>query len=264
MSGVGRDRGRGRRPSGERRFGLVVLAAPAVLALVAVAVALTVGRGGEEEAARVAELRPERPGGPLGLAVDDGERVRMVVWGLEPGSVHLVQRGVGCEPSDDREGSVEPAGRIAADATGVAFTRVTPGRDDRPAVLVRSAASARSARVSCGVLGASGRSALIGRIELAGAGPGSAAAVGSAALVQLRRGLPEGGVRVLRVRPGEPVALAVRSDRPGEVALESSALRWQVGPGLIARARFAAPAETGRRRLLGPDGATALVLDVRR
>ena len=87
--------------------------------------------------------------------------------------------------------------------------------------------------------------------------------VGANALVELRAGRVVGGVRTLAVAPGAQLALALRADRPGEVRVESSALRFQVGPDSITRVAFSAPRRTGPRRVLGPDGATVLLLDVR-
>ncbi|CAA9469087.1 MAG: hypothetical protein AVDCRST_MAG13-319, partial [uncultured Solirubrobacteraceae bacterium] len=69
----------------------------------------------------------------------------------------------------------------------------------------------------------------------------------------------------LRARPGERVALAIRSDRPDELALRGAGLTVQVGPGTIARFSVR-PRRPGRLTLEGPStgGRAVLVVEVGR
>lgn len=67
-----------------------------------------------------------------------------------------------------------------------------------------------------------------------------------------------------RARVGQRVAVAVRSDRPDELALRGAGLTIQVGPGTIARFSVR-PRRPGRLTLTGPStrGRPVLVVDVR-
>jgi len=253
-------------------------------ALVAAAAALLATAGGwllrdrtaQAPAVRTAafELMPFEAGGPVGVAYaeQDGTQVRgwLSVWGLRPGSGHAVHLGpTGTNCAAERPRPVLPLRRAWADENGVAFARFAtdaePGQDvvgPRWALTVHTAEGLGSARAACGAAAPGQR---LTAAALTGAGPASAARAPVAGLVQLRGGRPVGGVRVLRARVGERVALAVRSDRRDELALRGAGLTMQVGPGTIARFSYT-PRRAGRLSLAGRStgGRPVLVVDVRR
>jgi len=219
------------------------------------------------------ELTPFEPGGPLGVAYaeQDGTRVRgwVTVWGLQPGTghaLHLGPTGVNC--AAERPRPVLPLPGARADENGVAFARFAtdaePGQDvvgPGWALTIHTGPRVRSARAACGAAAPGER---LTDPALTGAGPGSAARAGAAGLVQLRGGRPTGGVRTLRARVGERVALAIRSDRPDELTLRGAGLTIQVGPGTIARFSVR-PRRPGRLTLAGPSTGRrpVLVVEVR-
>ncbi len=220
------------------------------------------------------ELTPFEPGGPLGVAYaeQDGTRVRgwVSVWGLQPGTghaLHLGPTGLNCAAERPRPVLRLPVAR--ADENGVAFARFAteaePGQDVVGrgwALTVHTGDRVRSARAACGAAAPGER---LTDAALTGAGPSSAARAGAAGLVQLRGGRPVGGVRTLRARVGERVAIAIRSDRPDELALRGAGVTMQVGPGTIARFSVR-PRRPGRLQLMGPSTGRrpVLVVDVGR
>jgi len=222
------------------------------------------------------ELTPFEAGGPLGVAYaeQEGTRVRgwISVWGLQPGTGHALHLGpTGSNCAAERPRPVLPLRSARADENGVAFARFTtdaePGQDvvgPGWALTIHTGPRVRSARAACGPAAPGER---LTDAALTGAGPASAARArpGAAGLVQLRGGRPTGGVRILRVRVGERVALAIRSDRPDELTLRGAGLTIQVGPGTIARFSVR-PRRPGRLTLAGPstDRRPVLVVDVRR
>ncbi|MBA3420876.1 MAG: hypothetical protein H0U12_03120, partial [Thermoleophilaceae bacterium] len=199
------------------------------------------------------ELLPVNPGGPIGVAhlEQDGDRLRgrLVVWGLGPGSRHLAHLSgpsAACRPQVRqvrRRALVLP--ELVADPNGVAFARldvrvsedvVEPGYYLMVYSGPRSAAG--NARVACGDLVGGGP---IAPAALATAGPGAGARTQTSTIVQLRDGRPIGGPQQIAARPGDRVALAVRSDLPDEIRLGGLGLTQQVGPGTIARFSLVAP-----------------------
>jgi hypothetical protein len=223
--------------------------AVAVAALVAAAA--LAGCGGDR-APRTVELAPYEPGGALGTATlreQDG-RVRgsVVVWGLAPGSRHLVHLAPGgC--------AWRPAPRVrlpvlVAGANGVAYARVDAPAPDGAAgwaLTVHTGASARTARTACGP------SRTLTAADLRDAGPGPAAGADASALVQL----PAAGVQRLRVRRGGRLAVAVRTQRPAAVVVGTERLR------LAARSIARRSVVVDRRVEVRADGRLVLVAEPR-
>ncbi len=254
------------------------------IALVAAAATLAAGAAGwalrertaEPAGVRTAafELTPFEPGGPVGVAYAEqrGGRVRgwASVWGLQPGTGHAIHLGpTGRNCVAERPRPVLRLPPMRADENGVAFARFAteaePGQDvvaPRWALTVHTADGVNSARAACGAAAPGER---LTEAALTGAGPASGARARVSGLVQLRRGRPVGGVRTLRARAGERVALAIRSDRPDELALRGAGLTVQVGPGTIARFSVR-PRRPGRLTLAGPStgGRAVLVVEVGR
>jgi hypothetical protein len=233
-------------------------------------------RTAEEPVVRTAafELVPFEPGGPVGVAYaeQEGSRVRgwASVWGLRPGTGHALHLGpTGPNCAAERPRPVLRLRPMRADENGVAFARFAteaePGQDviaPAWALTVHTAEGVNSARAACGAAAPGER---LTDAALTGAGPASAARADVAGLVQLRGGRPTGGVRTLRARVGERVALAVRSDRPDELTLRGAGLTLQVGPGTVARFSVR-PRRPGRLTLMGPSTGRrpVLIVDVRR
>lgn len=210
------------------------------------ALALAAGCGGGDRPSGAGfELRPERPGGPVGVVAEG----RIVVWGLRPGSAHRLEAGGDCRRGRAR-------GRVVADVNGTAFGRLG-GLDDEP-VLVRSGDAADNAVVSCGPRGR------LTAAELASVGPGAAARADVSGLIQLRGGRVEGGVRTLRARAGDEVALAVRADRPVELRLSGLGIAQQVGPGLVSRFSVVVERPGTYRAVAGGRTVGRLVVDPRK
>jgi len=199
------------------------------------------------------ELLSVNPGGPIGVAhlEQDGNRLRgrVVVWGLGPGSRHLAHLSgpsAACRPQARqirRRALILP--ELVADPNGVAFA----GLDVRvsedvvePGYYLMVYSGPRSAvgnaRVACGDLVGGGA---IAPAALATTGPGAGARSQASTIVQLRDGRPIGGPQQIAARPGDRVALAVRSDLPDEIQLAGLGLTQQVGPGTIARFSVVAP-----------------------
>jgi hypothetical protein len=222
------------------------------------------------------ELLPLNPGGPVGVAQlqqeDDRLEGRIVVWGLGPGSRHLVHlRGPGaaCRPEGaQRAPRALALPELVADPNGVAFARVRARAEDdvvEPGhllmVFAGPGAARANTRVACGDLFDGGA---IGAAALASVGPGAGARAEVSTIIQLRGGRPIGGPQRIAARAGERVALAIRSDLPDEVTIAGLGLTNQVGPETIARFSFV-PARPGRfelRARIAPDEPVA-ILDVR-
>jgi hypothetical protein len=231
-------------------------------------------RSAPQPAVRTAafELTPFEPGGPVGVAYaeQDGARVRgwIAVWGLRPASGHAVHFGpTGRNCAAERPQPVLRLPALRADENGVAWarfaTQADPGQDVAGpawALTVHTGERVRSARAACGGAAPGER---LREAALTGAGPSSAAQADVAGLVALRGGRPTAGVRTLRVRVGQRVALAIRSDRRDELALRGAGLTIQVGPGTIARFSIR-PRRPGRLVLAGRStgGRAALVVEV--
>jgi len=238
--------------------------------LVAAATVLAAGCGGGEVRTAGFELVPFEDGGPPAVAYleQDGDRVRgwVVAWGLRPGSPHAAH--LGPTGADCARRPPDPRVRLPvlrADENGVAFRRFTVSAEEDVAgprwALTVHTADEQSARAACGAADPGRR---LSEAALTAAGPSSAARADVAGLVQLRGGRPVGGVRTLRVRVGERVAIAVRSDRRDELALRGLGLTFQVGPGQVARFSVR-PRRSVDATLAGPstDGRLVLRLEVR-
>lgn len=118
------------------RLLVVVALAGAVFALAAGG--STAASEGRSVRVGVAELQPAAPGGPQGVAYarQAGNRVTgwLVVWGLEPGSVHAWHfhgpRGA-CTPASRNRGVVTGGPDITANENGVAFLKFRIRSDRR-------------------------------------------------------------------------------------------------------------------------------------
>ncbi len=204
----------------------------ALLAVLALAAAAAVLLTRDDDAPRPAtiELRPVEPGGPAGVAAltaDDGRRRGpLVAYGFTPGSRHRVEASPRCGAAG------RPVAELVADPNGAALARLDlPDAADTRALTIRSGPQAESSRVACG---GPGTPPLRPR-DVALTGPGAGARAQTSALLRLRDGRPVPAVGPLRARAGDTVALAVRADRPDEVAIVGLGLVQQVGPGAIAR-----------------------------
>ena len=197
------------------------------------------------------ELHPVQPGGPVGLASVgrvDGETVGpLAVWGLEPGSRHRVEVGVACG-----EQGLPALDELVAGPNGVAFGRMRAPVISGGTVAVTVFSAAREAngnpRVACGqgpLVSGGVPPEPLSPAELALVGPGESARADVSALLQLECGEPVGGVQEIRARPGDVVALGVRSDVPDQVALDGLGVTVQAGPGLTSRFSVRVP-EPGR------------------